>query len=97
MKLEIKQYTKERIPDVLTFERALREEENFWGWEIDDDYIEQVNRSFTDARFKNSLSLLAYDSNRVVGRIDAALICSHFDGSVRLRKHSISTVHVKGP
>ena len=34
--MEIKHYTKDRIPDVLQFERDLRAEENFWGWEIDD-------------------------------------------------------------
>lgn len=83
MELEIRQYTKERIPDVLAFEKALREEENFWGWEIDEAYIEQVKKSFEDDRFKNALSLLAYDGEDVVGRIDASLICSHFDGSVK--------------
>ena len=36
MALTILPYTRERIPDVLDFERRLREEENFWGWEIDD-------------------------------------------------------------
>lgn len=83
MKLTVKQYEAENIPDVLAFERALREEENFWGWEIDGDYIERVKKSFADDRFRDSLSFLAYDGDRVVGRIDAALICSHFDGSVK--------------
>ena len=40
--MEIKQYTKELIPDVLQFERDLRVEENFWGWEIDEKYIADV-------------------------------------------------------
>ena len=35
-RMEIKHYTKERILDVLQFERDLRAEENFWGWEIDE-------------------------------------------------------------
>ncbi len=30
--MEIKHYTKDRIPDVLRFERDLRTEENIWGW-----------------------------------------------------------------
>lgn len=30
-KMEIKRYTKDRISDVLQFERDLRAEENFWG------------------------------------------------------------------
>lgn len=80
--LEIKEYTKERIPDVLAFEEALRQEED-WGWEIDEAYRESVERSFEDQRFQNSLSFLAYDGEAVVGRIDASLICSHFDGSIK--------------
>ena len=37
--MEIKHYTKDRIPDVLRFERDLRTEENIWGWEIDDNAL----------------------------------------------------------
>ena len=76
-------YTKDRIPDVLTFERELRAQENFWGWEIDEDYIAAVTRSFDDPAFAGSLSLLAYEDDRVVGRIDSTMICSHFDGSTK--------------
>ena len=81
--MEIKQYTKDRIPDVLQFERDLRSEENFWGWEIDEKYISDVTASFDDPAFANSLSLLAYEDGRVVGRIDSTKICSHFDGSTK--------------
>lgn len=81
MNVEIKQYTKARIPDVLDFEKRLREEEDFWGWEIDDAYIQSVEKSFDDPAFADSLSLLAYARGRVVGRIDATVIASHFDGS----------------
>ncbi len=79
--LEIQTYTKDRIPDVLDFERRLRDEENFWGWEINQAYIEAVEKSFEDKSFNDSVSLLAYDDGKVVGRIDASLIASHFDGS----------------
>lgn len=34
--IDIKQYTKDLIPDVLQFERDLRSEEDFWGWEINE-------------------------------------------------------------
>lgn len=81
--MKIKRYTKESIPDVLQFERALRTEEDFWGWEIDDKYIADVTRSFEEPAFANSLSLLAYMEDRVVGRIDSTKICSHFDGSTK--------------
>jgi len=81
--MKIKQYTKELIPDVLQFERNLRSEENFWGWEIDDKYIADVTKSFEDPAFANSLSLLAYMDDKVVGRIDSTKICSHFDGSTK--------------
>lgn len=81
--MEIKKYTKERIPEVLQFERDLRTEESFWGWEIDEAYIAAVTASFEAPAFSDSLSLLAYMDGKVVGRIDSTMICSHFDGSVK--------------
>ena len=81
--MEIKCYTKERILDVLQFERDLRAEENLWGWEIDEKYIADVTASFENPAFANSLSLLAYMDGKVVGRIDSTMICSHFDGSTK--------------
>lgn len=81
--LQILPYTRERAEDAVAFEKRLREEENFWGWEIDGDYISAVRKSFQDARFADSVSLLAYEGENVVGRIDSALIHSRFDGSVK--------------
>ncbi len=81
--ITIAKYSKSRIPDMLEFERALRVEENFWGWEIDEKYISEVTRSFDDPRFANCLSFIAYVDGKPVGRIDASLIPSHFDGSVK--------------
>ena len=77
----VKRYTKDKIPDVLDFENRLREEEGFWGWEINDAYIQTVEKSFEDSAFSDSISLLAYDNDKVVGRIDSAMIASRFDGS----------------
>lgn len=79
--MEIRTYTKDRIPDVLDFERRLRREESFWGWEINQDYVSAVERSFDDRSFDDAVSLLAYDDGAVVGRIDASLIASRFDGA----------------
>lgn len=81
MNLNIVRYTKDNIPDVLDFERRLRVEEDFWGWQINDDYIEAVERSFDDRAFADSVSLLAYEDGAVIGRIDSTMIASHFDGS----------------
>lgn len=81
MNLSIKRYTRDRIPDVLDFERRLRLEEDFWGWEIDNAYVRAVEASFDDNAFDRSISLLAYDGQAVIGRIDAAIIASRFDGS----------------
>ena len=83
MALAINNYTEKDIPAVIDFERRLREEEDVWGWEIDDKYISDVKASFRDPRFENALSLLAYEKEKVIGRIDAVLIPSHFDGSVK--------------
>lgn len=68
---------------MLHFERDLRSEEDFWGWEIDEKYIADVTASFENPAFANSLSLLAYLDGKVVGRIDCSMIHSHFDGSVK--------------
>ena len=81
MNLTIQRYTRQRIQDVLDFERRLRAEEDFWGWEIDEDYVRAVEDSFRDRDFETSISLLAYNEDKVVGRIDASIIASHFDGS----------------
>ena len=81
MNLTIKPYTKDKIPDVVDFENRLRLEEDFWGWEIDDNYVKSVEKSFEDSAFDNAISLLAYDNEKVVGRIDATLIASRFDGT----------------
>ena len=83
MNIEIKRYTKERINDVLQFEKKLRNEEDFWGWEINEEYISKVESSFENPSFKDSISLLAYMDGGVVGRIDSSMIRSHFDGSTK--------------
>lgn len=81
--MEIFEYTKDRIPDVLQFERDLRSEEDFWGWAIDEVYEGEVRNSFGNPKFQNAVSYLAYMDSRVVGRIDASLITSRFCGQVR--------------
>ncbi|MBQ9840318.1 MAG: GNAT family N-acetyltransferase [Erysipelotrichaceae bacterium] len=83
MQIEIVRYTKERIDDVIQYELNLRKEEEFCGWEINDAYIQSVKESFEKEAFKNSISLLAYVDNKVVGRIDSTMIASHFDGSIK--------------
>ena len=79
--MEIKPYTAEQIDDVVSFEKALRQEDAYWGWEIDEAYLQKVTQSFQNPRFQYSISLLAYMVGKVVGRIDSTLVCSHFDGS----------------
>ena len=83
MEMIIKPYTKDRINDVLQFEKELRIEEDCWGWDINDEYLASVNNSFNDRSFDDSVSLLAYVDKKVVGRIDSSMIKSHFDGSTK--------------
>ena len=83
MVIEIKPYTKDRIRDVVQFEQELRAEEDVWGWEIDEAYLRSVADSFDDPTFDDSISLLAYVDDRVVGRIDACMLKSRFDGSTK--------------
>ncbi|MDO5330835.1 MAG: hypothetical protein Q4F15_05405 [Bacillota bacterium] len=83
MDITVRRYDKTLVDDVVTFELSLREEEDFWGWEIGDTYIKNVRESFDDPSFDGSVSLLAYVDGKVVGRIDSSLIRSHFDGSTK--------------
>ena len=80
--MEIVDYTRELIPEVMDFERRLRAEEPFYGWEIDEAYQKRVEASFDDPRFANAVSLLAREGGKIVGRIDGSLIASRFDGTV---------------
>ena len=57
--MEIKPCTAEQIDDVVSFEKALRQEDAYWGWEIDEAYLQKVTQSFQNPRFQNSISLLA--------------------------------------
>ncbi len=83
MEINIRPYTKERIDDVISFEKELRKQEDDWGWQIDEEYLKSVTESFEDASFADSISLLAYVDDKVVGRIDSSMIKSHFDGSTK--------------
>ena len=81
---EIKVFDIGRLNDVLLFEESLqRQEPKTYYWTIDDEYISSVKNSFINDKFKDSLSLLAYEGGSVVGRIDTTLIASHFDGSLK--------------
>lgn len=40
--MEIRKYTKDLIPDVIDFKKRLREEEDFWGWKINEKYIDVI-------------------------------------------------------
>lgn len=81
--IKVVRYTREKIPDVLQFEKDLRKEEDFWNWSIDESYVQSVTKSFGSEMFDNSISLLAYAGEKVVGRIDSSIIASHFDGSIK--------------
>jgi len=80
--MEIIDYTRELIPAVMDFERRLRAEEPFYGWDIDEAYQKRMEASFDDPRFANAVSLLAWEGGKVVGRIDGSLIASRSDGTV---------------
>ena len=80
--MEVLEFTREMIPDVIDFERRLRVEEPFYGWDIDEAYQKRVEATFEDSRFANAISLLACENGKVVGRIDGTILASRFDGSV---------------
>lgn len=77
--------TKELLPAVFRYEQRLSEEEpGFYHWTEELDYQDKVKASFADRRFDHALSLVAVtDAGDIVGRIDASLIPTHFDGSIK--------------
>ena len=83
MIMKIVRYEEKHIQDVVSYELSLRDEEPDWGWEINEEYINKVSSSFCDSKYNNALSFIAYVDNKVVGRIDASLIPTHFDGSMK--------------
>ena len=81
MYIDFKILNKDNIDDVILFENNLRKDEkDVYGWDIDESYINKIKDSFDDESFSNSFSILAYDNEKVVGRIDISIIASHFDG-----------------
>ena len=82
--LRIVPLTESLLPALFDYERRLSEEEpGFYRWTEEPGYEAAVRASFENALFASSISLVALKEGQIVGRIDAALIPSHFDGSVK--------------
>ncbi len=82
--IRIVSLTESLLPALFAYERRLSEEEpGFYSWTQEPGYEEAVRRSFGDACFASSVSLVAMVADSIVGRIDAALVPSHFDGSIK--------------
>ena len=77
--------TEVMLPMVFAFEQRLSEEEpGYYHWTEEAGYQEKVRASFHDERYANAMTLVAVtDEGNVVGRIDASLIPTHFDGSMK--------------
>lgn len=64
-------------------EQLSREEPGYYTWTENADYQQKVRNSFTDSRFTNAMTLVAItEDGTVVGRMDVALLPTHFDGSI---------------
>lgn len=81
----IESLTEEILPALFDFEYRLSEEEpGYYRWTEDSDYQEKVRASFQDPHYANALSFVAVeDAGKIVGRIDASLLPTHFDGSIK--------------
>lgn len=84
-KVNIVQLTEEMLPQVFLFEDRLNQEEpGFYNWMNEEEYQDKVRASFQGGIFDQALTLVAItDQGDIVGRIDAALLPTHFDGSVK--------------
>ena len=79
---KIKEFEKDDIDRVITFEHELREQEpDTYYWEPDAAYRKLLEQSFDDERFRTALSFIAVKEEKVIGRIDASLISSRSDAS----------------
>ena len=84
MAISIVKLTEAMLPAVFAFERRLSEEEpGYYNWTEEAGYEDKVRASFSGGIFDQALTLVALHDDDIVGRIDAALIPTHFDGSVK--------------
>lgn len=83
--IQIVALTEELLPAVFLYEQKLSEEEpGYYHWTEEPGYQEKVKASFHTLQFGNALSLVAVtETGSIVGRIDASLILTHFDGSIK--------------
>ncbi len=81
----IVELTEAMLPAVFTYEQQLSEEEpGYYHWTEAEDYQDKVRASFHDSHFTNALTLVAVtEQGSIVGRIDTALLPTHFDGSMK--------------
>ena len=78
----IKEFEMDDIDSVIAFERELRKQEpDTYYWEPDATYRKLLEQSFEDDRFRNAISFIAVQDDKVIGRIDASLISSRSDAS----------------
>ena len=79
---KVKEFEKDDIDRVIAFERELRKQEpDTYYWEPDATYRKLLEQSFEDERFRNAISFIAVQDDKVIGRIDASLISSRSDAS----------------
>ena len=73
-------FSQDYIDQVIEYEKQLRiEEPDTYFWEPDETYRNNLITSFSDPRFINSLSFLAVEKGKVIGRIDALILSSLAD------------------
>jgi len=78
----IKKFEKKDIDQIIDFEKEVRiQEPDTYFWEPDETYKNQLVDSFSDPRFNTALSFIAVKEDKIIGRIDAALVTSRSDAS----------------
>ena len=81
-KFAIKKLEISDVPGVMAFEAELRREEpDTYFREPDETYCRQLEASFADERFHTAMSFIAVKDDRVIGRIDAAVLASRSDAA----------------
>lgn len=91
--ITIEYFTEDKIQDVIQYEKEFRQLEDSL---IDENKLMlDLLRSFDDTRFDLAYSLLAYQDHKIIGRIDASILPTRYDGMIHAYLENISVLKYK--
>ena len=81
--MKVKRFEIDDLDKLIAFEKELRKEEpDTYFTQINEDYKRQIVSSFSDPSFNTALSYIALIDDKVIGRLDASLIVTRYNGLI---------------